>query len=290
MILLAVALVFITNERDGTVSVIRSPDDTVVRTIELGGRPRGIQVSPRGASVFVGVTGEGGNIIEIEAETGRLLRAIAVEKDVEHFAVHPDGVRLYTARRTAGSVSAIDARNGIEIASVKVGNAPQGVAISPDGKWVYVTVENSGTVAVIDTATNKVEAKISVAAAPKAAASLDPQAHSVLEPLPAEAGRPSAVTFSPDGTRAYVANARGDTVSVIDTTARSVLGAIPMGKRCWGVSVTADGKKVYSANKLSNSVSVIDAETNAVQKTISVGKGPWGMAVVSESRSSLALR
>ena len=38
--------IFVTNEKDDTVSVIDGATNTVVATIEIGGRPRGIGIAP----------------------------------------------------------------------------------------------------------------------------------------------------------------------------------------------------------------------------------------------------
>ena len=78
---------------------------------------------------------------------------------------------------------------------------------------------------------------------------------------------------------AFVSNEKGNTVSVIDTGARSVLTTIPVGKRPWGMALTHDGKKLYVANGRSNSVSVIDTVTLAVIKEVPVGVLPWGVSI-----------
>lgn len=45
------------------------------------------------------------------------------------------------------------------------------------------------------------------------------------------------MAITPDGTRAYVANRRYDTVSVIDTASNAVLTTIPVGKNPEGVAI-----------------------------------------------------
>ena len=49
-------LVFITNERAGTISVIDAATDKVVDTIMTGARPRGIRVSENGKHAYVAIS------------------------------------------------------------------------------------------------------------------------------------------------------------------------------------------------------------------------------------------
>ena len=71
---------------------------------------------------------------------------------------------------------------------------------------------------------------------------------------------------------AYVANATGTTVSVINTSTNAVVKTITVGSNPFPVVVDPAGKNVYIGNQSSNSVSVISTSTNAVVGTIPVGR------------------
>ena len=73
---------------------------------------------------------------------------------------------------------------------------------------------------------------------------------------------------------AYISNALGNTVSVIDTTTQIVIATVPVGTGPAGVAVNPAGTRVYVANLLDNTVSVIDTTTLTVIATVSVGTGP----------------
>ena len=73
---------------------------------------------------------------------------------------------------------------------------------------------------------------------------------------------------------AYISNALGNTVSVIDTTTQIVIATVPVGTEPYGVAVNPAGTRVYVANLLDNTVSVIDTTTLTVIATVSVGTGP----------------
>lgn len=70
----------------------------------------------------------------------------------------------------------------------------------------------------------------------------------------------------------YVANLRGNTVSVVDPTTDTVVATIPVGSFPFGVAVSPDGSQAWVANDGSNDVSVISTSTDTVTATIPVGR------------------
>jgi YVTN family beta-propeller protein len=84
------------------------------------------------------------------------------------------------------------------------------------------------------------------------------------------------VAVSPDGTKVYVTNYNGNTVSVINTATNTVIATVnTIGNYPYGVTVTPDGTKAYVTNFISDTVSVIDTTTNAVTDTVPVGNSPY---------------
>lgn len=78
---------------------------------------------------------------------------------------------------------------------------------------------------------------------------------------------------------AYVANATGTTVSVINTSTNAVVKTVTVGSNPFAITVDQAGKNVYVGNETSNTVSVISTSTNAVVATIPVGAFPQGIAI-----------
>jgi len=68
---------------------------------------------------------------------------------------------------------------------------------------------------------------------------------------------PRSVAFSPDGEKAYVANALDDTVSVIAVATGDVTDTITVGDYPISVAFSPDGEKAYVANYSGDTVSVI---------------------------------
>lgn len=96
----------------------------------------------------------------------------------------------------------------------------------------------------------------------------------------------SAVALSPDGKRAYVTNADGNSVSVIDTATNTVTTTIAVGANPQAVAITPNGARAYVANAGGDSVSVINTATNRVVNTIRLGPGssPGAIAISPDGR------
>ncbi|MEW6272990.1 MAG: PQQ-dependent catabolism-associated beta-propeller protein [Thermodesulfobacteriota bacterium] len=304
----AAPLAYVSNERDGTITVIDTASDAVVRTIPVGGRPRGIRTSPDGKAVYVALSNPWhrvdpawqDRIVAIDVATGEVVRRLAVGTDPEQFAISRDGRRLYTSNEDVGTASVTDVATGAVIATSIVGIEPEGVTISPDGRWVYVTAETSNTVSVIDTEKDEVVASFLVGARPRDTAFspdgkrayvtaevggdvsvVDVTTHAVVDTIDLPPGAlPVGVLVAPDDSRVYVATGRGDTVVVLDVPQHTIRKAIPVGRRVWGLGLTPDGSKLYAANGLSNDVSAIDTASETVVGRIAAGDGPWGIAMV----------
>ena len=296
-------LVFVSNERGGTITVIDTRTDEVVRTISVGSRPRGIQW--RGGKLYAALTDVGTRrpnaraaIAEIDVRQGYRIRWLPSGADPETLAVSPDGTRIFVSNEDANEASIVDVVSGKILRSLPVGVEPEGVTLSPDGRWCWVTAESSGTVTVIDTARGEVAATIPVEGRPRSAAFspdgsrgyvscelggsvcvVDVRTNSVTGCTRLAPGeRPVGIVASPAGREVYAATGRGNTVVVLDAAGK-LLGRIPVGQRPWGIGLTRDGKKLYVANGPSNDVSVIDTQTRKILRTVPGGDGPWGVAV-----------
>ena len=289
-------LVYVSNERSNSVTVIDAAADKVVATIPVGNRPRGIGVSPDGRTIYVALGHD--NVIAVVDAASRAVKArFAAGTDPEAFAVSPDGARLYVSNEDANTASVIDTKTGKVLATIPVGTEPEGVAVSPDGRLVYVTAETTHTISVIDTSALKTVATILVGSRPResaftpdglrafvtaeiggAVSVIDVAKNAVVSTLKLDrpAPKPKGVVVHPGGKWAYVANGGSNDVAVIDVQALRVAAFIPVGTRPWGLGITRDGKKLYVANGVSNSVSVIDTASQKVVATIPVGQGALG--------------
>lgn len=95
-------------------------------------------------------------------------------------------------------------------------------------------------------------------------------------------GGPSGIAITPDGLRAYVTNFDNNSVSIIDTVNRVVIGSpitAGIGTNPWGIAITPDGSKAYVANYYDGTVSVIDIASGVVVSTITGFYTPEAVAI-----------
>ena len=288
--------VFVTNEKSGDVTVINGADLTVTGTIAVGKRPRGIQVSPDGKTVYVALSGtpakappqldatgnpvfkKGGKdddddddantnksadgIGVIDVATKKLTRKLAAGSDPEEFALSKNGKQLYISNEDVKAASVIDIATSKVEHLILVGAEPEGVTTTLDGKQFYVTCEAGGDVFVIDTTTYKTVAQFKVN------------------------GRPRSVDFLPSGAIGFVPSESTGELNVIDTVHPRVLKTIklPVGSRPMRVRVTSDGGKLYVSNGRAGTISVIDAHSYEILDSIKVGARPWGIALSPDGK------
>src|SRR5580692_13031014 len=182
-------LLYVSNEKSGDVTVIDGSDFKVLDTIPVGKRPRGIQVSPDGKTIYVALSGtpialppqldaQGNPIFKrgkdddddetvqadksadgigvIDVAQKKLTGRLSVGSDPEEFSLSKSGAELYVSNEDVKTASVIDLASGKVTHIIPVGQEPEGVATAPDGKSFYVTCEAGGEIDVIDTTSYKV--------------------------------------------------------------------------------------------------------------------------------------
>lgn len=312
-------IAYVSNEVSQDLTVISTATDSVIATISLGARVRGVHVSPDGRYVYVALSGsprcppsmsdadceklpvdkKKDGVAQIDVATHQVVRTMPGGSDPEQFALSPDGSRLYVSNEDAATASILEPATGKLVATVPVGTEPEGVSVSPDGKLVFVTGETSNNITALDPQTGKILFHVTVDKRPRDLAFLpdgsrlyvsaevggtvsviDMAKRERIAVIPMpEGSRPMGVKVAPDGKRVYVATGRHGTVEVIDPATNAIVGSVKVGTRPWGLALTPDGKKLYTANGPSNDVSVVDTDQLRVIATISAGQSPWGVAL-----------
>ena len=218
-----------------------------------------VAVSPDGRYVYVtgtagsGFTSTDGTVSVIDTTTHAVRGPYAAGTAATGIAVSPDGSRLYVATELWNSnVMVMETATMTVIGTVYLGyfNYPiDGAFTPPDGKRLYMIAGAQGSemaegaVMVIDT---------------------DPlsgtynQVIGGLSAYDLGIGFPADVVFSPDGGRAYVSDAGGNTVTVIDTSTNTVIGTIATtlspasGSR--HIAISPDGNTLYITDSAAGSV------------------------------------
>jgi autotransporter-associated beta strand protein/YVTN family beta-propeller protein len=237
-----------------------------------GASMHGIAVSSDGSHVYV--TGAGNELYDWVVGTNRgvtFSRTIVLPggSDPCGVAVSADGARAYVCLSIANKLAVIDLSTGTVTSQISVGIAPWDVVLSPDGGTAYVsdwggrlpvsgdlTATSAGTPVVIDS--RGVGASGAVSFVDLTAGVETAQVPTGLHP--------SALALSQDGNTLYVANANSDTVTVIDTQAKTAKETIlvrpdptfPYGSAADGLVLSRDGKNLFVASGGNNAVAMVE--------------------------------
>jgi PQQ-dependent catabolism-associated beta-propeller protein len=295
---------YVSNEKSNTISVIDIDKFAVTKTIKVGQRPRGIELTKDGKFILVAV-GDDDTIQMIDTGTGEIVATLPSGPDPELFIQDPTGKTLYVANENDNTVTIIDIERRVPIGEVQVGVEPEGMGLSPDGKILVNSSETTNMAHFIDTATRQIVANVLVDARPRFAefkrdasevwvsseiggtvSIIDPVKHEVTKKisfeipgLRKEAIQPVGINITRDGRTGFVALGPANRVAVINGATHAVQKYLLVGQRVWHMAFTPDEKYLLTTNGLSNDVSIIDVTNLKVIRTIQVGELPWGVAI-----------
>jgi YVTN family beta-propeller protein len=267
------------------VSVLDTHDGSVIATVPVGKRPRGLKLSRDGSVLYVAVSGlpkcppsvpdaecaklkrdlQADGIAMIDTATLQVRGLLKSGSDPEQFDVSRDGQRLFISNEDSAQVTVLNTGNGAIVATVPAGHEPEGVRVSPNGKWVLVTSETDSTVSIIDASSLKVLKT----------------AHVGL--------RPRDVAFTPDSRMAYVSGEGDASLSRVPIpSAEAVTRVLQLSQKArpMGVVFDAARNRIYMSTGRGGTIAVVerDGDGGKLLKEIPVGARPWGVALSHDGR------
>ena len=136
--------IFVSNEKDNTVTVIDSETLKVVKTIATGARPRGMIMTPDFKKLIV-CAGDDNRLDIIDTTTFELERSLDSGPDPELLDIDSKGDRIYVANEDDGMVTVLQFADGNVLAEIPVGVEPEGMAVSQDDRITVATSEQTSS-------------------------------------------------------------------------------------------------------------------------------------------------
>lgn len=297
--------IFVSNERDNTVTVLDGSSMEVLKTIKTSARPRGIITSHDGKLVYV-CAGDDNRLDVIDVATLEIVDQLDSGPDPELLDVDHAGKRIYIANEDDAMVTVME-RDGTVLTEIGVGIEPEGMAVAPDDSVVVTTSESTGMAHFIDTEKLELVGNTVVDTRPRHAefqfdgakvwvtseiggtvSVLNAKTYGIekvigfeITGVKPELIQPVGLRFSGDGALAFVALGPSNHVAVVDVATQQVQDYILVGQRPWHIERSLDDKFIYVANGLSNDMTIIDIASLSATKSVPVGRLPWGIAVAN---------
>jgi YVTN family beta-propeller protein len=257
---------YITNEAETTLDVADAKTLKVTKHIPLTNHPNNVSVSKDGKRVYVAIVGGAGAVDVIDTTSQTRVKSIRTEGGIHNTYVTPDGKFVVAGSIIGKKINVIDQKTEeiVWTLPMEEGVRPMAFESNPDGstKRIFVELSNFNGFVTVDFATRKVVDKIpmpEVAASEKTTVGLqgspchglavtsDGKTLTVLSKMNSRVyfvslpdlkitgetkvgHHPDWITLTPDGKRAYVANAGSNTVSVVDVATRKEIAQIPVGQ------------------------------------------------------------
>ncbi|MEL0029014.1 MAG: hypothetical protein VW625_10240, partial [Perlucidibaca sp.] len=211
---------FVVSPGSKTLTRLSLKDLEIRTSLQLDGGPIGVAVDPSRRRAFVS-DWYNARIWVVDLTDPSALRVsgeLVTGAAPAGLDVSADGRLLASADRDANQVSIFDADRLTLIRRIPVGERPFGLRFMADGRLATADV-GSNTVTL-----------------------LDPLSGATLGKVPT-GERPYCVAFA--GTRGFVTNQYGDSVTVFDTRTLEVIATLSVGEYPEGIDTSPDGRRVY---------------------------------------------
>jgi DNA-binding beta-propeller fold protein YncE len=134
----------------GSVSVIRTFDDSVVATIPVPGAPGALDILPNDSFLYIAHE-DTGLISVIRTTDDSCVARVHVNGPALDVAAGPDGQNVYVACGTTGDVAVIRTSDNTVAFTAAIGGKPTDIRFSPSGETAYVACPSSDAITLMRT-------------------------------------------------------------------------------------------------------------------------------------------
>lgn len=234
------------------VTIIRTLDNEIVGTIDVGDDPFALCVLPSGDYLYVTNNKMGAYHVSVVRTSDNMEVAnVTVGSAPTDICALPSNEYVYVACQMGASVSVIRTSDNSVVKTINFDqfSYTEGICTTISGEYVYVAARGKNQVYVVRTSDNVIEKTINVGELP------------------------TDVCSSISGDYVYVAN-EGGTVTVIRTSTNTAIKTINVGGAPASIASHPSGDYVYVVGG-SGGISVIRTSDNTVVSTIATGG--WGI-------------
>ena len=257
---------FFSDEAEHTLDAVDGKTLTVIKRVALSGRPNNISISKDGRHVYVAIVSGTGAVDVVDSASLERVKTIAVNGGVHNTFVTPDGKFVIAGSIAGQRLTVIDQATEEPVWTLDFDNGVRPIAFekNADGstRRLFVQISDFNGFAVVDFAARKETGRVALPEIPESERQRDGLQGSPAHGIGvAPDGRtlwvnsklnsrvyayglpdlkllgevkvgddPDWLTFTPDSSRVYVANAGSNSVSVIDAVARKEITRIPVGQ------------------------------------------------------------
>jgi YVTN family beta-propeller protein len=292
-------LIFVSNYKGDTVSVVDDELAREVAVIEVGDSPDGMAIR-RDPPLIALANGTGGRVTFIDPVSREQIGTAPVGEAPEDVAFGAGGKLLFVASTADKVVNVLDPDRREPVGDpIVFTDKPRRLAASRDGKRVYVLLSaKEGKVVAVDTQTRAVEGEVQVGGSIRSLAvtpdgryllvgrfdndtvvSIDTQ--TMLPVKTYDVGTGYGIVVHPLLPILYSMVSFDDHVEVLNLDSGEIVATFSYGGWPTYSAITSDGQYLYVVHEDSDNVSKVDTATNQLVAKIAVGAEP-GNAVIFE--------
>ncbi|MDH3787324.1 MAG: right-handed parallel beta-helix repeat-containing protein [Xanthomonadales bacterium] len=253
----AIPVVMVNGDVD-RLTVVNLDTGQEIDQIKSGQNPSNVEIVQSGGAPLIGnasnlaimTNGTGGSLSFIDLDQLTAIGEADVGDDPRDVGIEPGGRYLFVVLRADQAVAVLDLQalnssvtqatgtpgkvksdpSPYEVSRVGVGKDPATIQISPDGSLAIVANLTNNSISILDI-TNPRSPRIV----------RNPKTNSLQIPVGVQ---PSSIAISPDNTRAYIANAGSNWITVVDLVRPEVLGIVKIQRPDAAVASSAAAVKV----------------------------------------------
>lgn len=257
-------LVYVPNQKSGTVQVIDPRTYAVIATTRVAASPEHVVPSHDLRTLWVN-SDTGNSMLPIDPRTGRPGRARPV-LDPYNLYFTPDGRFALVMAERLKRIDVRDAHSMVLRRSLPIPcHGINHADYTQDLSTLLVSCEFSGKLAVVDASATRLLRMIDLNVIATPGATPSAMARHMGGPAamldPGSSAMPQDVRLSPDGRWLLAADMLRNGVWVIDAHTFRVVRFVPTGRGAHSIYLSRDAKRVYVGNRDEGTVSVLDGAT-----------------------------